>query len=92
MEQANQQAKRIAMVLGATGGIGGEVARRLVARGWHVRALQRNPDALTNRNTAFEWMRGDAMVREDVVGAAQGRTGSAFDFTHGFHCGGTTAR
>ncbi|EFP66449.1 Putative NADH-flavin reductase [Ralstonia pickettii] len=72
MEQANQQAKRIALVLGATGGIGGEVARRLVARGWHVRALQRNPDALTNRNAAFEWIRGDAMVREDVVGAAQG--------------------
>ncbi|MBU9579711.1 NAD(P)H-binding protein [Ralstonia mannitolilytica] len=72
MEQANQQAKRIALVLGATGGIGGEVARRLVARGWHVRALHRNPDALTNRNTAFEWIRGDAMVRDDVVGAAQG--------------------
>ncbi|KMW44514.1 SDR family oxidoreductase [Ralstonia insidiosa] len=71
MEQATQ-AKRIALVLGATGGIGGEVARRLVARGWHVRALQRNPDALTDRNTAFEWVRGDAMVREDVVGAAQG--------------------
>ena len=67
-----EQAKRIALVLGATGGIGGEVARRLVARGWHVRALQRNPDALANRNAAFEWVRGDAMVREDVVGAAQG--------------------
>lgn len=67
-----EQAKRIALVLGATGGIGGEVARRLVARGWHVRALQRNPDALASRNTAFEWIRGDAMVREDVVGAAQG--------------------
>src|SRR5579875_3211917 len=67
-----EQAKRIALVLGATGGIGGEVARRLVARGWHVRALQRNPDALVDRNTAFEWVRGDAMVREDVVGAAQG--------------------
>ncbi|WP_439892606.1 SDR family oxidoreductase [Ralstonia sp. 25C] len=67
-----ERAKRIALVLGATGGIGGEVARRLVARGWHVRALQRNPDTLANRNTAFEWMRGDAMVREDVVSAAQG--------------------
>ncbi|CAJ0693050.1 SDR family oxidoreductase [Ralstonia holmesii] len=67
-----EQAQRIALVLGATGGIGGEVARRLVARGWHVRALQRNPDALPNRSTVFEWIRGDAMVREDVVGAAQG--------------------
>ncbi|CAJ0792429.1 hypothetical protein LMG7141_02654 [Ralstonia condita] len=65
-------AKRMALVLGATGGIGGEVARRLVARGWHVRALQRNPDALAGRDNTFEWIRGDAMVRDDVVSAAQG--------------------
>jgi nucleoside-diphosphate-sugar epimerase len=63
---------RIALVLGATGGIGGEVARRLAARGWHVRALQRNPDALLDRNTDFEWIRGDAMKREDVVRVAEG--------------------
>ena len=67
-----EQAKRIALVLGATGGIGGEVARRLAARGWHVRALQRNPDALTNRNTAFESLPGDAMVREHEVRAEKG--------------------
>ena len=30
-----------ALVLGATGGIGGEVARQLVAAGWAVRALRR---------------------------------------------------
>ncbi len=35
-------------------------------------ALQRNPDALAERNAAFEWVRGDAMVREDVLAAAQG--------------------
>jgi nucleoside-diphosphate-sugar epimerase len=64
--------KRIALVLGATGGIGGEMARQLVARGWHVRALQRNPDALEHRNATLEWVRGDAMVREDVVAAARG--------------------
>ncbi|MGD8690678.1 MAG: NmrA family NAD(P)-binding protein, partial [Gammaproteobacteria bacterium] len=31
--------ERTALVLGATGNIGGEVARRLAARGWTVRAL-----------------------------------------------------
>jgi uncharacterized protein YbjT (DUF2867 family) len=39
--------KRIALVLGATGGIGGEVARRLAARGWDVRALVRDPARLS---------------------------------------------
>lgn len=66
-----EQATRIALVLGATGGIGGEMARRLAARGWRVRALHRNPDALAGRDPAFEWVRGDAMVRDDVVAAAR---------------------
>ncbi|CAH0446027.1 hypothetical protein LMG10661_02157 [Ralstonia syzygii subsp. syzygii] len=66
-----EQATRIALVLGATGGIGGEMTRRLAARGWRVRALHRNPDALAGRDPAFEWVRGDAMVRDDVVAAAR---------------------
>jgi len=32
---------KTALVLGATGGIGGEVARQLQRDGWSVRALQR---------------------------------------------------
>jgi hypothetical protein len=32
-----------ALVLGATGGIGGEVAHTLLAHGWQVRALSRQP-------------------------------------------------
>lgn len=63
---------RVALVLGATGGIGGEVARKLFARGWQVRALHRNPDALAERDERFEWLRGDAMVRDDVTRAADG--------------------
>lgn len=63
---------RIALVLGATGGIGGEVARQLYARGWRVRALHRNPDALTDRDDRFEWLHGDGMVRDDVTRAAEG--------------------
>jgi nucleoside-diphosphate-sugar epimerase len=58
------------MVLGATGGIGGEVARRLHAEGWSIRALNRKPDQ--SGNAAFEWIAGDAMDREDVSSTATG--------------------
>ena len=34
---------RTALVLGATGGIGGEVATRLLEAGWWVRGLNRDP-------------------------------------------------
>ncbi len=61
-----------ALVLGATGGIGGEVARRLVARGWAVRALHRGPENLVRADSRFQWVRGDAMSREDVSRAADG--------------------
>ncbi|MDO9414764.1 NAD-dependent epimerase/dehydratase family protein [Pararhizobium sp.] len=64
------QTKPIALVLGATGGIGGAVARTLVARGWTVRALNRTAGA--NRDPSFTWIRGDAMERGDVLAAAQG--------------------
>lgn len=66
--------KRIALVLGATGGIGGEVARQLAAQGWLIRVLHRSPSELKHPDTRFEWRRGDAMVRQDVVTAAAGAT------------------
>jgi nucleoside-diphosphate-sugar epimerase len=62
----------IALVLGATGSIGGEVARQLAARGWKVRALHRDPAALKERDDRFEWLKGDAMIRQDVIAAAHG--------------------
>jgi nucleoside-diphosphate-sugar epimerase len=61
---------KTALVLGATGGVGGEVARVLVARGWRVRALARNLAAAPE--LGVEWVQGDAMVRADVVAAARG--------------------
>ena len=64
----------IALVLGATGSIGGEVARQLAARGWKVRALHRNAATLQERDDRFEWLKGDAMIREDVIAAADGGT------------------
>lgn len=66
--------KQLALVLGATGGIGSEVARQLAASGWRVRAMHRNPQGLANRSDAFEWCQGDALVQSDVVSAAQGAT------------------
>lgn len=62
---------RIALVLGATGGIGGEVASRLAAGGWQVRALNRDP-ARAGKDGRFEWIKGDAMVAADVAKAAEG--------------------
>lgn len=64
-----------ALVLGITGGIGGEVARTLLARGWRIRALHRRPDevmASTALGNDVEWVAGDAMCRDDVMRAAAG--------------------
>ncbi len=64
--------RRTALVLGATGGIGGHVARGLVARGWHVRALSRTLERARSGEPRFGWVAGDAMNREDVTAAAEG--------------------
>lgn len=65
---------KTALVIGATGGVGGAIADRLAQDGWTVRALNRNPDAAraTPGREGFEWVRGDAMVEADVVAASQG--------------------
>jgi len=64
-----------ALVIGATGGVGGEVARTLLARGWRVRALNRNPETAAKSASGLagvEWVRGDAMDRAAVTAAAKG--------------------
>ena len=63
---------KTALVLGATGGIGGAMARALIARGWKVRALHRDPAKVSRTIAGIEWIRGDAMQRADVVAAAAG--------------------
>ena len=60
------------LVLGATGGIGGEVARQLRDAGWEVRALRRAADQPTEQKHGITWVRGDALSREDVAAAAKG--------------------
>ncbi|MBK1713533.1 NAD-dependent epimerase/dehydratase family protein [Rubrivivax gelatinosus] len=59
------------LVLGATGGVGGEIARQLRAAGWPVRALRRGPAAAA-LDDGIEWQVGDAMQTEDVMAAARG--------------------
>ncbi|MGR6330359.1 NAD-dependent epimerase/dehydratase family protein [Sphingomonas sp. XXL09] len=61
-----------ALVIGATGGIGGEVAHVLLQRGWEVRALHRDPARAASSNPALHWLEGDAMDRSAVVKAAEG--------------------
>ncbi|WP_377296328.1 NAD-dependent epimerase/dehydratase family protein [Rhizobium sp. SGZ-381] len=64
--------KPIALILGATGGVGGTVGRRLGAEGWHVRALHRRALAVAASEPSFEWVTGDAMNGSDVLNASEG--------------------
>jgi nucleoside-diphosphate-sugar epimerase len=69
------QDKRTALVLGATGGVGGETAAALLRHGWHVRALARDTGkAAANRNLpgGIEWLQGDALDRDGVIASARG--------------------
>src|ERR1019366_5886077 len=63
--------QKTALVLGATGGVGGEMARALTARGWRIRALNRDPANISKPIEGIEWIRGDAMSRVDVVAPAE---------------------
>lgn len=66
---------RIALVLGATGGVGGELALALAARGWTVRGLRRKPAEQSQSQPqpdGIEWVVGDAMNAADVAAAAEG--------------------
>src|ERR1700685_993100 len=60
------------LVLGATGGIGGEVARQLREAGWEVRALQRRAAQPVEQRAGIAWIRGDALNAHDVCTAAAG--------------------
>ena len=65
---------RTALVIGATGGVGGAIADRLLADRWHVRAINRHPETAATRSgrPGLEWVKGDAMVESDVAAAAAG--------------------
>ncbi len=61
------------LVTGATGFVGGGIARRLLADGREVRALSRQPDAATAlRALGVEMVAGDVLAPETVERAARG--------------------
>ncbi|MCA1968058.1 MAG: NAD(P)H-binding protein [Rhizobium sp.] len=62
----------IALVLGASGGIGGAMAAKLNQCGYEVRALHRRADEMQAKVPQYSWAQGDAMNRSDVTAAAQG--------------------
>ncbi len=59
------------LILGASGGIGGEVARRLVADNWQVRALKRGA-RMRDPEDGIQWIAGDALDGGQVAAAAAG--------------------
>ncbi|MFC7290806.1 NAD(P)H-binding protein [Hirschia litorea] len=67
------QKQRTALILGATGGIGGAITRALVAKHWHIIALARDIQKASARGpVGVNWVHGDVMNCADVVKAAEG--------------------
>jgi nucleoside-diphosphate-sugar epimerase len=64
--------ERQALVLGATGGAGGEIALALHRHGWRVRAMGRDPHEGSKRYPQFGWTQGDALNGDQVMAAATG--------------------
>jgi nucleoside-diphosphate-sugar epimerase len=60
---------RTALVLGATGGVGGATAQALLDKGWKVKALTRRA---MPAGGPIQWIKGDAMNAADVLAAAAG--------------------
>ncbi|WP_155006472.1 NAD(P)H-binding protein [Sphingomonas hengshuiensis] len=58
------------LILGATGGVGGETASALLRHGWAVRGLVRG--IRPGLDPAITWFEGDAMDRAAVLRAAEG--------------------
>lgn len=65
---------RTALILGATGSIGGHMVQALARRGWTVRAMTRNPELARKQHAHLgcDWIAGDAMNAADVAKAAEG--------------------
>jgi nucleoside-diphosphate-sugar epimerase len=65
----------IALIIGASGGLGSAVAQALIRHGWQVGGLARDPErarASGGQAGAVAWIAGDAMRAGDVATAAAG--------------------
>ena len=61
------------LVLGATGFIGGNIARTAAERGWHVQALRRDPKSIgAIGDVDVEWITGNLDDQSSLVAAMQG--------------------
>ncbi len=74
MKTSIDSVKPLALILGVTGSFGSVMAAELIAKGWQVRALQRDPVAAKQQLPSLdvEWVAGDAMQADDVARAAEG--------------------
>lgn len=75
MATSDKTAAKTALVIGATGSVGGETAAALLARGWRVRGLHRDPARAAREAVGLErieWVKGDALSAAEVTAAAQG--------------------
>ncbi len=65
--------EKIALVLGATGGVGGTLSETLLSHGWQVKALVRDPAKAARRcDPRITLIAGNAMAAADTLQAAQG--------------------
>lgn len=62
---------RNVLILGATGSIGGELARQMSVAGWEVRAMKRGAREPGEPRKGITWIEGDALDRESVIAAAR---------------------
>ncbi|MGB2770906.1 MAG: NAD-dependent epimerase/dehydratase family protein, partial [Anaerolineae bacterium] len=61
------------LVIGATGFIGGQIARAAAERGWQVRALRRRPQAVgAIGDVPVDWRTGDLADRASLIAAMHG--------------------
>src|SRR5499433_2174290 len=64
-------ASQIALVVGASGGIGSETALAFSQHGWKIRAFSRTKGSASG-SSGWEWVKGDALDRASVLAASQG--------------------
>jgi len=62
------KSKNKVLILGATGGIGSEIARKLISDEWDIRALRRSAQK-RERHGSITWITGDALNAEQVASA-----------------------
>jgi len=86
--RSNDAARPLILVTGATGYIGGRLVPRLLAAGWRVRCLVRDPARLEGRawHGQVEIVTGDVLQPDTLVPAMRG-VGTAYYLVHSMGAG-----